>query len=200
MLALTLPSRRLYVAFLCAAGLLACGDRQGGGAAVGERSAPPASRTISRASVESCGGFTVEKAAEILGVPAAGLVDKSEWASWSDQQRQCLFRDRQDVTGPSVWFNLTIEESAAVAGREMARLHENSGIASKSIDAVSGTTSQEIDDAAFAGIADEAFWVAATDALAIRVGNVTALIGVRGVAEPVEKTKTVAREVAAGLG
>ncbi len=154
---------------------------------------------ISRASVESCGGFTVERAAGILGVDASRLVDKSAWASWSDQQRECLFRDREDLAGPSVWFNLTIEESVDKAALGMAQLREHAAVGGKAIDAVTGSKTTEYADAQFAGIGDEAFWVGTSAALAMRRGDVTALIGVRGVDGVVEKTKVVARELAAGL-
>jgi hypothetical protein len=200
---------RLGVSILgaCAVLCVACGGGKAGSgpaaAAAGESGAGSAGGSgggvISRASVESCGGFTVEKAAGILGVDASRLVDKSAWASWSDQQRECLFRDREDIAGPSVWFNLTIEESVDKAALGMAQLREHAAVGGKAIDAVTGSKTTEYADAQFAGIGDEAFWVGTSDALAMRRGNVTALIGVRGVDGAVDKTKVVARELAAGL-
>ena len=191
----------------CAALSLACGGGKnspepsattaGGSAQQSPRGSDAG--VISRASVESCGGFTVGKAAEILDVDPAKLVDESAWASWSDQERDCLFRDREDLAGPSVWFNLTIEESVDAAALAMAQLREHAAVGGKAIDAVTGSQTTEYADSQFAGIGDEAFWVGATDALAMRRGNVTALIGVRGVDSGVEKTKVVAREVAAAL-
>lgn len=81
----------------------------------------------------------------------------------------------------------------------MAQLREHAAVGDKALDAVTGSTTTEHAESQFAGIGDEAFWVGATDALAMRRGNVTALIGVRGVDDEVEKTKVVAREVAAAL-
>lgn len=190
----------------CAALSVACGGgKAGGGPAASTsskadaRSAGGSGGTVSRASVESCGGFTVEKAASILGVDPSGLVDKSAWASWSDQQRECLFQDRENIAGPAVWFNLTIEKSVDDAVTGMAQLREHAAVGGKAIDAVTGGKTTEYADSQFAGIGEEAFWVGTTDALAVRRGNVTALVGVRGVDGTLEKTKVVARELAAAL-
>ena len=177
----------------CAVLSVACGGgKTGSGSAVataGEAGAHSAGGTISRASVEGCGGFTVDKAAGILGVEPSRLVDKAAWASWSDQEREC----------PAVWFNLTMEKSVGDAASAMAQLREHAAVGGKAIDAVTGSKTPEYADSQFAGIGDEAFWVGSTDALAMRRGNVTAMVGVRGVDGTVEKTKVVARELAAAL-
>ncbi|MCG6961721.1 MAG: hypothetical protein LJE95_00465 [Acidobacteria bacterium] len=187
----------------CAVLSVACGGgKTGSGPAVataGEAGAHSAGGTISRASVEGCGGFTVDKAAGILGVEPSRLVDKAAWASWSDQERECLFQDSENIAGPAVWFNLTMEKSVGDAASAMAQLREHVAVGGKAIDAVTGSKTPEYADSQFVGIGDEAFWVGSTDALAMRRGNVTAMVGVRGVDGTVEKTKVVARELAAAL-
>jgi hypothetical protein len=149
---------------------------------------------VSADAVKECAGFTPRDAAEILGVPAATLEDRSQ--DLYDTARSCAYASTADAS-VGVSFTLVTEESVEDAIGQMQSLRENAGLAKTTIEGVTGATSEESPLKEVEGIGDEAFWMEVNGTLTVRVGNVSILV-----IAPQDRgqQEEVARRVMEGLG
>jgi hypothetical protein len=160
---------------------------------------------VDPAVVESCAGFSVETAAELLGVAPATLSDESGRSDNSD--KMCRYWSHESLIGPGLQFLLEVERSAAAAAARLRRLREEA----PGGDAAIGTAVRQDRGGrsvmTFDGIGDEAFWDPLTGGVNLRVGNVLASIQasaqrkVVSNSDPVqvELERRVAERIARGL-
>jgi len=149
--------------------------------------------------VKSCAGFTVEKAALILGIAARDLKDDGR-ALYDTPERTahvCSYMNQSWQTSQtSVSFGLTRESSIEAEKDAFQSLRRNLAIANKAIGDVTGSTEKGPDTEPLAGLGDEAFYASANGALSVRVANVLLQVMVP---PDLELKKKVAQEVVAGL-
>jgi hypothetical protein len=151
---------------------------------------PPASRANV---VAGCAGFTIDKAAAILGVPPASLQDYSE--PIGETRRQCTF---STSTPPrrAVSFTLSPRESESRAVSSMASEREAMGFAQRAIDGTTGTASKDTAVEDVSKIGDDAFYSPLNGAIMMRVGTV--IVQVTSPNDMAAK-KRVAEEIVKGL-
>ena len=153
---------------------LGCGGSPSGSDSAASRTSPQSASAaggtgaIGRDVVDTCAGFTPEKAAALLGVQADTLTDYSGTAG---DERVCLYRDPNDYEH-TVSFNLTHEDSVQAARGSMAAYRENFGEAQRVIDGATGSTSAQAAVQAVGGMGDEAFFSPVSGAVTFRVANV----------------------------
>jgi hypothetical protein len=187
---------RWTLVLLCLAGLGGCtsgpgGQGSGSGARKSEKAAT-AGGVIPVEKVKACAGFTPETAAALLGVPAAGIVDRS--ADLYEKLRSCTFLDPKNPS-TLLTFSLRRDDTAEEAKEEMVSFRDHLGVARQSLPGVEGSTKepavQEI-----SGLGDEALWVRINGTLNVREGNVTIQVAQP---EDREAQKKVAEKVLEGL-
>ena len=160
---------------------------------------------VDPAVVESCAGFSVETAAELLGVAPATLSDESGRSDNSD--KMCRYWSHESLIGPGLQFLLEVERSAAAAAARLRRLREEAPGGDAAIGAAAGQDRGGRSVITFDGIGDEAFWDPLTGGVNLRVGNVLASIQasaqrkVVSNSDPVqvELERRVAERIARGL-
>ncbi len=159
----------LFPALVVSVGLSGCGRKSAepsagrSGEQAGKRAA--SGGTVPLATVKSCAGFSTAAAAEILGIPAADLVDQSQ--DLYETLRSCSFGNPND-SRQSVIFSLSHDESVEEATAEMASLRSNLELAQNTPAGTSG-------DGAYSdisGLGDEALWTAVNGTLNVRRGNI----------------------------
>jgi hypothetical protein len=129
---------------------------------------------VDPALVESCAGFSVEAAAELLGVARATLSDESgqsEALGW-----MCRYWSHESLIGPGLQFLLEVETSPAAAAARLRTLREEAPASDAAIGAAVGQARSGRSVITFEGIGDEAFWDPLTGGVNLRVGNVLASI------------------------
>jgi hypothetical protein len=99
--------------------------------------------------VTSCGGFTVANAAELLGLPAGALRDKSQ--DISDHSRWCIYSNAQD---PRKGVTFTVEREGSVDDAVVAfqQLRDHVGVAVGVLGGA-GDKAHSVE-----GLGDEALW------------------------------------------
>jgi hypothetical protein len=185
------------LALFCLGGLGACTSSPGGNAGgrgqpgKGEK-ATTAGGVIPAERVKTCAGFTPETAATLLGVPAAGIVDRS--ADLYEKLRSCTFLDPKNPS-TLLTFSLRRDDSVEEAKEEMVSFRDHLGVARQSLPGAEGSTKepavQEI-----SGLGDEALWVRINGTLNVREGNVTIQVSQPG---DRDVQKKVAEKVLEGL-
>lgn len=178
---------RPLAAVLC--GALVVGACSGDGATREAPAQKPSAPSASTDAIPRCAGFTVDKAAAILGVPASSLQDYSEMG------RQCTFRS---PTNPrlTVAFTVSPRQSESDAISSMASERETMGMAQRAIDGVTGTKSKDKPVEDVSQIGDDAFYSPMNGAIMMRVGRV--IVQVISPADMAAK-KRVAEEIVNGL-
>jgi hypothetical protein len=200
---------RTTIALVIALGVASSGcDRSPGPAASQQSSSGPRSTPglVDRARIDACAGFTVEKAAEILGVPPAAL---SATMRRSDELggQACRYWSPDSLIGPGVQFLLEAEESPAAAAASLRSLRQNAPAGDATIRNVIGQPKTGPALVEFEAVGDEAMWDALTTGVTLRVGNVVASIQVsrssraseKNERDEIELERRVAVEVASGL-
>jgi hypothetical protein len=115
---------------------------------------------------ETCGGYDLNAAAEMLGLAATDLEDRSKQQSWG---KDCTFVKRGDVMFENVVaFTLSRDESVAAAEVAFDQLRGHAGISDQ---IMAAGQSHRVAD-----LGDEALWVAASSSLYVRDGDVTILV------------------------
>lgn len=180
---------------LVVAALAACGrepaSQVGGDAAA---RAPAASATVPPEKVAGCAGFTGERAAAFLGVPAADVKDAS--TNLYAELRMCSFSSTQEDGRTLLGFSLRRDASIEEATLEMARLRENVGLAQG---VIADTTKPDAKGPAYEeirGLGEEAIWTQVNGTLNVRKGNVS--IQVMSPSDR-DAQKRLAEQVVAGL-
>ena len=161
---------------------------------------------MDRARIDTCAGFTIGKAAEILGVPPSELKATTRWSEELGGQT-CRYWSAESLIGPGVQFMLEAETSTAAAAASLASLRRNAPAGDAAIRNTVGKEAAGPAVIAFDDIGDEAMWDALTGTVSLRVANVVASIqasGSRNVASQRDKNtidleRRVAAEVARGL-
>jgi hypothetical protein len=156
--------------------------------------------------IESCAGFSVETAAELLGAPASALSDESGRSDTLGGQI-CRYWSPESLIGPGLQFLLEVEPSSAAAAARLRTLREDAPAGDAAIGAATGQASSGRSVITFDGIGDEAFWDPLTGGVNLRVANVLASIQasperrVVSEADPaqVELERRVAERIARGL-
>jgi hypothetical protein len=125
---------------------------------------------VDPAKIQDCGGFTVQDAAELLGVSVDAVVSRLPEAMNGPTLKTCAFEDAE--SGRGISFSLTWADTATEMAEQLADERELVGVAQASIDTVSGSESEgpasyEIDD-----IGEEAFFAAVNGTVVARVANV----------------------------
>ena len=193
-----ISSRCAFVLFLLVASLVGLGP-----IGCGRKSAEPSAGTsgkqdgkrtgsggtVSLATVQSCAGFSTAAAAEILGIPAADLVDQSQ--DLYETLRSCSFGNPND-SRQSVIFSLSHDESVEEATAEMASLRSNLELAQHTPAGAPGEGAYSD----ISGLGDEALWTAVNGTLNVRWRNVSLQV-----ISPSDKKAqiAVAEKVLAGL-
>lgn len=167
------------------------GPSSGSASEPGEISAQT-NEMVSPAAVAACGGFTLNDAANVLGVPATGLEDRSEASSHS--LNLCSFLISGSMEG--VGFYLSVSDTVQRAVVEMEQGRGMAGFAQTTIDEATGTQSQNKALESENNIGDEAYFMEVNGTLNVRVGNVQIQVFHL---EDREQMKEVGRIVAAGL-
>jgi hypothetical protein len=147
---------------------------------------------VSPEAVAACGGFTLNDAAYVLGVPASELEDRSEASS--DNLNLCSFLISGSMDG--VGFYLSVSDSVQRAVAEMEQGRGMAGLAQKTIDQATGTQSQDEALESEDNIGEEAYFMEVNGTFNVRVGNVQIQVFHM---EDQEQMKEVGRMVAAGL-
>jgi hypothetical protein len=169
----------------------ACGDSSEAPRPTPAPSARPAATDlISQATVDGCAGFTRERAAALLGVDPATVIESSETVG---RVRQCTFRS---PTIEPVTFTLSRRASVDAARRSMASERESMAMFERAVGGVTGKTSTAPATEDVSRIGDEAFYSVANGAVMLRVGNVIAQVTGPG---DMALKKKVAEEVALRL-
>lgn len=120
--------------------------------------------------MSTCGGFTAEDAAGILGLPPAKMTAKTKElysGFW-----QCAFES--GVAAKTVEFGVTVAKSVDVAARDMEqyRSHlETTGSVAPFKDKLPKGAYSDI-----GGLGDEAVWTDINNSLSVRQGNITILV------------------------
>ena len=144
----------------------------GGGSAAAKRETPAAA---DQAVVESCAGFTVETAAELLGVPAGDL-EVQTGPSEEFGGHVCRYWSKDSLIGPGLQFLLDVEPSAAEATATLRRLREEAPAGDAAIRSAAGKPRGGRSVMAFEGIADEALWDPLTGGVTLRAGAIVATV------------------------
>ncbi|MCU7802927.1 MAG: hypothetical protein KZQ96_06995 [Candidatus Thiodiazotropha sp. (ex Lucinoma borealis)] len=147
---------------------------------------------ISDAAIAACGGFTIEDAASIMGLPASELEDRSE--VYSSESSLCSFLRAGSTEG--VGFYLSVSNSIERAVAQMEQGRGMASFAQTTIDRATGTESKEEALENAEGLGEEAYFMEVNGTLNIRVGNVQ--IQVLHM-EDQEQMKKVGRIVSMGL-
>ncbi|MDH3692209.1 MAG: hypothetical protein OEU36_22475 [Gammaproteobacteria bacterium] len=147
---------------------------------------------ISEAAIATCGGFTSDDAAAVLGLSAGAFEDRSE--IYSSKSSLCSFMIPGTADGIGFYLVASGSIERAIAEMEMGR--GMAGIAQENIDRASETTSLEPPLQSVSGIGEEAYFMEANGSLMVRVGNVQ--IQVLHMEEP-KQMQEVGRMVAEGL-
>ena len=147
---------------------------------------------VSPAAVSACGGFTLEDAAAILGVPASELEDRSDTSS--EKLTLCSFLRKGSAEG--IGFYLSVSDTVERAVVEMEQGRGMAEIAQTTIDQVTGTESQEAAQVSVNGVGEDAYFMEVNGTFNARVGNVQIQVFHL---EDRESMKEVGRRVAGGL-
>jgi hypothetical protein len=166
----------------------------------------PAAALVERARIDSCAGFTAEKAAELLGVEAGTLETRNAWSEEMGGQI-CRYWSRESLIGPGVQFLIEPAATAAEAASRLASLRRDAPAGEAAIRDAFGKATPGKALVVFEGIGDEAMWDPLTTGVSLRVGNAIASIKAspsRSLAahkaeDTIELERRVAEEVARGL-
>jgi hypothetical protein len=123
--------------------------------------------------IARCAGFGPAQAAEILGVPASAVADRS--ADIAKGLRGCSFA-RTDGTSGAVSFALERDESVEAAAQAYASMKDAIPIAEDAQKAAGVGATDSANDSALieiSGLGDEALWTNVNGALTVRVRNLT---------------------------
>lgn len=186
---------RFTIALLVTAlGVAACGgsgDSSDTTAAAGAAAAPGRG-LVSQQTIDSCAGFTAQKAAALLGLEPAVVTDYSRTEG---RLRNCVYRQSDRNTG-IVSFTLRRFDSAEQARQSMASEREAMGMADSAISGVTGSKSKDPAVQDVSAIGDEAFFSPLNGAIMLRVAN--AIAQVTGPQDMALKKRT-AEQVVQGL-
>jgi hypothetical protein len=158
--------------------VLACGcGSNDGQPAPPQATAEPASpaRTsdaIGRDALARCAGFGAAHAADLLGVPASALVDKSQ--DISPNSRGCGFANSDGSS--ALMFSLNFDESVDDAKTAFAQMRDTLAIGRRVQDSATGNKSEEGAYSDILGLGDEAVWSSVNYSLAVRHKNITVLV------------------------
>jgi hypothetical protein len=160
-----------------------------GGNAPGTTGVPVASSSglVGPDVVARCAGFGPAQAAEILGVPASAVADRS--ADIAKGLRGCSFA-RTDGTSGAVSFSLERDESVEAAAQAYASMKDAIPIAENAQTAAGAGANDRPNDSALieiSGLGDEALWTNVNGALTVRVRNLTIQV-----TEPLDRKMQVA--------
>jgi len=144
------------------------------------------------AAIAACGGFTIEDAASIMGIPASELEDRSE--VYSSKSSLCSFLRAGSTEG--VGFYLSVSNSIERAVAEMEQGRGVASVAQTTIDRATGTESQEEALENAEDLGEEAYFMEVNGTLNIRVGNVQIQVLPM---EDQEQMRKVGRIVSMGL-
>jgi hypothetical protein len=166
----------------------------------------PSTDVIDRARIEACAGFTVDKAAELLGVSAADLEVQTGSSELTGGQL-CRYWSAESLIGPGLQFVLESESSPAAAAQSLGRLRQDAPAGDAAIRGASGQPATGAAVVGIDGIGDEALWEALTNAVNVRVGNVLVSVQASSSRRAVEHDeraaialeRRVAEEVVRGL-
>lgn len=150
--------------------------------------------TIDPARIEACGGFTVEDAADLLGVSVTTVTLRLPEAFNYETLKTCAFEDT--VGGRGISYSLSWTDSVEEMIEDLQEERLNVGLAQTSIDAVMGEESDQAASYEIPGIGDEAFYAAVNGTVVARVGNVRVQVMN---APDLETRKAVAARVASRL-
>lgn len=147
---------------------------------------------VSQQLIDSCAGFTSQKAAALLGLDPAIVTDYSRTEG---RMRSCVYRQADRNTG-IVSFTLRRFDSTEQARRSMASEREAMGMAGSAISGVTGSKSKDPVVQDVSAVGDEAFFSPLNGAIMLRVANAKAQVtGPRDMA----LKKRTAEQVAQGL-
>jgi hypothetical protein len=149
---------------------------------------------VDPAQIEACGGFTVDDAAELLGVSAEGIALSYPEFLNNPTLKTCAFED--EATGQGISYSLTWANTAAEMAEQLADERQMVGVAQTSIDAVTGSESEEPASYEIPDIGEEAFFAAVNGTVVARVANVRVQVLN---APDLETRRQVAKRVAARL-
>lgn len=176
-----------------------CGGQNGAGE-TSETAARPAAparqagRNVDPERIQACGGFTVDDAAELIGVSAESVAMQLPEPMNSETLKTCAFEDEE--SGRGVSFSLTWADSAEEMMEELEGERQMVGLAQTSIGAVTDTESEGPASYEIPGIGDEAFFAAVNGTVVARVSNVRVQVLN---APDLETRKRVAERVASRL-
>lgn len=165
-----------------------------------------ATAAVDPAVVESCAGFTVETAAELLGVPAGDL-EVQTGPSEALGGHVCRYWSKDSLIGPGLQFLLDVEASAAEAAARLRSLRDDATPGDAAIRAATGQEGGGRSVMAFEGIGDEAFWDPLTGGVTLRAGAIVASVQASASRQSasdsdptqVELERRVAERIASGL-
>lgn len=153
-----------------------------------------AGKNVDPEKIENCGGFTVEDAAELIGVPVESVTLRLPEPMNTETLKTCAFEDEE--TGRGISYSLTWADSAEEMQEDFEGERQMVGVAQTSIDAVTGTETESPASYEIPGIGDEAFFAAVNGTVVARVGNVRVQVLN---APDLETRKKVAERVASRL-
>ncbi len=154
-------------------------------------SSRPSTGLIGPEVVSGCAGFGAQHAADILGVPASAVADRT--ADIARGIRGCAF-ERTDGKPGAVYFSLERDESVEAAARAYADMRDALPIAAGAQENA-GVGSEESSLIEISGLGDEALWTSVSNSLTVRVRNLT--IQVTG--PPDRKTQVAVAQKVLGL-
>lgn len=187
---------------LAAVLVIGCGGEEGAvqtseRADTGEEPAAPArqaGKNVDPEKIENCGGFTVEDAAELIGVPVESVTLRLPEPMNTETLKTCAFEDEE--SGRGISYSLTWADSAEEMEGDFEDERQMVGVAQTSIDAVTGSESEGPASYEIPGIGDEAFFAAVNGTVVARVANVRVQVLN---APDLETRKKVAERVASRL-
>lgn len=161
---------------------------------------------LDRARIDTCAGFTIEKAAEILGVAASALEAKTGWSNELRGQT-CRYWSPESLIGPGLQFLLELEPNVAEATARLASLRRDAPAGDAAIRDAVGQAAPGKSVMVFENVGDEAMWDPLTAGVSLRVSNVVASIqaspsrslAAQKAEDVIELERRIAVEVARGL-
>jgi hypothetical protein len=164
-------------AAVCVFALSACGNGAGSGTTSSAAGSSPPASTAARSSglvgadaKARCGGFGTAQAAEILGVTAGAVTERSQ--DITPTSRGCEFSagDRK------ISFSLGLEDSIDDAKKNLENQRESYVMSARTQESATG---KKIEEGAYSDIldvGDEAIWSVTNRSLAVRRKNLTILV------------------------
>jgi hypothetical protein len=117
-----------------------------------------------------CGGFGIAQAAEILGVAASAVTDRSQ--DITPTARGCEFAAGDRKIG----FTLTVEPSIDDAKSALAQMRDTYVTAARAQESATGKKIEEGAYSEIFGVGDEALWSVTNTSMIVRHRNLTILV------------------------